>query len=301
MGKKSLDELAKEVRQKEAAAKEAAYKAIPEQYQDFIMFLPQNECLLKWEPDEDKKYFPDGVFAWKGKTFINVKYPYMVVAGRVKWFCDDHKEAGAKYKISTNINEILEILKDGQKIPPGYPFVTKIVSELHGEADALASINLGGKSVDATCPLENAETSSLGRALAKMGYGLIGSGLASAEEIEESRRRKEEATEEKTAESEKKSAKSVETSEAAKPAEQAKKPAEKTGKPELVEIASVPRDVPTSQGTYVCYQLVDGRHLMLPPEAPKLPQGTKAVVSGFIQETKTGDLVLWAKKLENVA
>lgn len=280
MAKKTLDELAKEARFKEAAANEAALRVIPERYRDYLMYLPQHECILNWKPDIDEKYYPEGVFYWgdKKKTYITLRYPYMVVAGRVKWFCDDHREAGAKYSFTTNIAEITEMIKNGQPIPPGYPFVTKITSELHGETEALASINIGGKSVDVAFPFENAETSSLGRALAKMGYGLIGSGLASAEEVEDAMKRG--------------------SGEATKPLGET---SESTETPELVEISSNPKDVPTSKGIYTSYELADGRILMVAGDMPKLPHGSKVCVSGIIAESKTGDIVLWAKELEGVA
>lgn len=286
MSKKTLDEIASEFRIKEAAASEAALKVIPNQYWDYLMYLPQNECILNWKPDEDKKYYPEGVFYWesKKKTYITLKYPYMVVAGRIKWFCDEHREAGAKYSITTNISEITEMIKNGEPIPPGYPFITKVTSELYGEAEALASINIGGKSVDASFPLENAETSSLGRVLAKMGYGLIGSGLASAEEVENAMKRDNTDAKRETHIDEKRETHT-----------------EETEKPELVEVSSVPKDVPTSKGTYTSYELADGRILMVNGDTPKLPQGAKICVSGVIAESKTGDIVLWAKQLENVA
>jgi hypothetical protein len=231
-----IAKLADQVRMKEKAAAEAAMRAIPSEYRDYLMYLPQNETLINREPLDGEYPLPPGVFAWKGKTFISVKYPYMVVAGRVKWFRDDHREAGAKCSITTNAAEIREMMKNGQPIPPGYPFVTVVESELHGKVEALASIHIDGKAVDAYFPLENAETSSLGRALAKMGYGLIGSGLSSAEEVEEAIRRKSK----------------EDTPNGSKPSE--------TEQPELVEIASTPKDVPTSKGTYTSYELAAGRY-----------------------------------------
>ncbi|HHW30013.1 MAG TPA: hypothetical protein GXX21_10755 [Syntrophomonadaceae bacterium] len=271
-----IERLADQVRMKEKAAAEAAMRAIPSEYRDYLMYLPQNETLINREPLDGEYPLPPGVFSWKGKTFIQVKYPYMVVAGRVKWFRDDHREAGAKYSITTNAEEIREMMKNGQPIPPGYPFVTVVESELHGKVEALASIHIDGKAVDAYFPLENAETSSLGRALAKMGYGLIGSGLSSAEEVKEAIRRKSK----------------EDTPNGSKPSET---------EPELVEIASNPKDVPTSKGTYTSYELADGRLLMVSSDVPKLSPGAKVCVSGIITESKTGDVILWTKEFKGVA
>ncbi len=268
-----IERLAEEARQKEKAAQEAALRAIPSEYRDYLMFLPQNEALINREPLDGEYPLPPGVFSWKGKTFISVKYPYMVVAGRVKWFRDDHREAGAKYSITTNASDIAEMMKNGQPIPQGFPFITVVESELHGKIEALASIHIDGKAVDAHFPLENAETSSLGRALGKMGYGLIGSGLSSAEEVKEAIRRKSKEDGSKSSETE----------------------------PELVEIASNPKDVPTSKGTYTSYELADGRLLMISSDAPKLSPGAKVCVSGIITESKTGDVILWAKEFKGVA
>ncbi len=53
-----------------------------------------------------------------------------------------------------------------------------------------ASVNFGGKGADATNPLENAETSALGRALGFAGFGSIES-IASAEEVIAARSRAE--------------------------------------------------------------------------------------------------------------
>jgi len=178
------------------------------------------------------------------------------------------------------------MMKNGQPIPQGLPFVTVVESELHGKAEALATVNIDGKAVDAHFPLENAETSSLGRALGKMGYGLIGSGLASAEEIEEAMRRKGDSPDAPTSSPDTPSKGGGKT---------------ETDQPLLVEIASAPKPVPTSKGTCLSYELADGRILMTPGSAPQLSPGAKVCVVGTMTESRTGDIILWAKKLDSVA
>jgi hypothetical protein len=58
-----------------------------------------------------------------------------------------------------------------------------VTSTLLGSATAHARVFLNGAGVDASNPLENAETSAVGRALGFLGYGLYGTGIASAEEV----------------------------------------------------------------------------------------------------------------------
>ena len=283
-----IEKLAKKALERAAAARAAAVKAVPEEYRDYLVFIEENQALINREPLESEYPLPPGVFAWKGKTYIRIETPYMVVAGRMKWFADDHKIAEKKYKITTNARKIEEIILNGQPIPPGYPFITVIESELLGTADGIASINIGGKGADMTHPLENAETSSLGRALAKLGYGLIGSGLASAEEVEEAKHRRNDYA----------------IDEEANPEEGAANSDENEFKKDLevVEVAAAkPREVPTSKGAYIAHRLTDGRFLMLPKGSPELRAGTKLHVSGVETRRKDGSILLWAKTFEEIA
>ena len=58
-----------------------------------------------------------------------------------------------------------------------------MTSALLGSVSAHARVFLGGSGVDESNPLENAETSAIGRALGFLGYGVYGTGIASADEV----------------------------------------------------------------------------------------------------------------------
>lgn len=59
----------------------------------------------------------------------------------------------------------------------------QVTVEIEGKIfKGTASVNIGGRGVDATNPIENAETSALGRALGLAGFGSLES-VASAEEV----------------------------------------------------------------------------------------------------------------------
>lgn len=161
--------------EKEAAENKirAAIESVPEKYRGFITFLNKSVKLGKVNNSKDLPAELKQLGAWlnkDGTVYLTVSQPYMTVDGRVLWARDQHREAGKKLDMST-------------KICDGY--VRAIIkSEIYGIATAIATIGNGeGSAVDKTNALENAETSAIGRALGFLGYGILGTGIASAEEV----------------------------------------------------------------------------------------------------------------------
>lgn len=105
--------------------------------------------------------------------WVVLSEPYMGVDGRIKAITSEHHETGRILNITT------EFVTVGDKMLCR----AKVNSEAFGEVTAHAVVNLGGPGVDQTNPFENAETSAIGRALGFMGYGILGTGIASAEEV----------------------------------------------------------------------------------------------------------------------
>jgi len=102
---------------------------------------------------------------------------YRMVAGRVQEFVDEHRKAGAK---AYRYPEWLEL--------GGEPICRYHVwSDIYGYAAATAKA-YGKTAIDQSNPIEDAETSAFGRALADMGFGLV-TGIASAEEVTEAKKR----------------------------------------------------------------------------------------------------------------
>jgi hypothetical protein len=139
---------------------QAAVEVTPPEYRGFLMFLSRNKKAggTKANP-----------------IYAAVREPYMGVDGRVKMALDDHREAGASLVFQTTFEVEPH---SGQLVCQAV-----VTSSLLGSATAHARVFLNGGGVDATNPLENAETSAVGRALGFLGYGLYGTGIASAEEV----------------------------------------------------------------------------------------------------------------------
>lgn len=136
----------------------AAFDDTEQRYWKYLQLLPQNKRV--GGPKDDPWY-------------ASIKLPYIKVDGRVRMAQDEHREKGEKLEIQTGFSEIA-----------GFPhFYAHVESGIYGSATAHARVFVNGIGVDKTNPVENAETSAVGRALGFFGYGLLGSGIASADEV----------------------------------------------------------------------------------------------------------------------
>lgn len=139
---------------------QSAVEETPESYRGFLTFIRQNKRVggSRQQP-----------------LYASIRLPYMRVDGRVKMALDEHRQQGATLVIQTQFeaddasNQLL--------------CRATVTSALLGAVTAHARVFLNGAGVDATNPMENAETSAVGRALGFLGYGLYGTGIASAEEV----------------------------------------------------------------------------------------------------------------------
>lgn len=156
---KTDDAIQTVVEQAERAC-QAAVEATPPAYREFLTFLKHTK--KTGGTSTNPMYAP-------------VRAPYMGVDGRVKMAVDEHRAAGASLVIQTSFEVEPH---SGQLLCRAV-----VTSALLGSVTAHARVFLGGNGVDATNPLENAETSAVGRALGFLGYGLYGTGIASAEEV----------------------------------------------------------------------------------------------------------------------
>lgn len=140
---------------------QAAVEGTPAAYWSFLTFIPQQRRVggTKSRP-----------------VYAAIRLPYMSVDGRVKMALDEHREQNASLVIQTEF--------ESEPVSGQLLCRATVTSALLGTAIAHARVFLNGAGVDATNPMENAETSAVGRALGFLGYGLYGSGIASAEEVQ---------------------------------------------------------------------------------------------------------------------
>lgn len=138
---------------------EDAVKNTPAEYQSFLMFIGQRKRVGG---------------SRQNPVYANIRLPYMRVDGRVKMAMDEHRLAGKRLNKKTTFQTL------GDRVVVRI----EVESEIYGNFDDYAEVFFGGSGVDSTNPVENAVTSAYGRALGAMGYGLYGTGIASAEEVQ---------------------------------------------------------------------------------------------------------------------
>lgn len=168
----TLVEKAKAKKAEVKAIAERVQKQLPEEFHPFLIFLDQNFKVGKGKvlnDEETRALKAEGCWiSSEGDVYLPVKIPYITVDGRIAMLWNAFPDGVVN--IATNID--LE-----------HKFVSAYVTTPRGSARAHAKIGEGGFGVDSTNPIENAETSAVGRALGFLGYGLIGTGIASAEEV----------------------------------------------------------------------------------------------------------------------
>jgi hypothetical protein len=139
---------------------QTAVEVTPPAYRSFLTLLPQHRRVAGTK---------------SSPVWAPIRLPYMSVDGRIKMAFDEHRDKGARLQIQTQFDTEPS---SGQLLCRAI-----VMSDLLGTATAHARAFVNGTGVDATNPLENAETSAVGRALGFLGYGLYGTGIASAEEV----------------------------------------------------------------------------------------------------------------------
>jgi hypothetical protein len=187
-----LDLIAQE-KEREAFYKAKALETTPREYSHYITMIENGVKLTgaNWTLNKDET--DAGAYATKNGIYIKSSRPYMSVDGKMKWFTDIHKEANAKYKITSNMELLIKLMAAG-KFSEKMPVVIDIDSEVYGLLTGISTVHWGGSGADSTNALENAATSALGRALSKAGLGLYGVGIASSEEMNSALKEKERTT-----------------------------------------------------------------------------------------------------------
>jgi hypothetical protein len=139
------------------------------------------DALQKTDPKYRSFIVPIGQWKKVGESGdrdikAHVELPYMSVDGRVLMAIDEHMAQGKKIIIQPA--EFKDDPVSGQKLCQ-----VTVKAELRGEATGTARLFIGGGGANRDNPVENAETSAIGRALGFLGYGCFGTGIASADEM----------------------------------------------------------------------------------------------------------------------
>jgi hypothetical protein len=166
----------------------AIVDAIPEKYHHYIMYMEKATKISNKEPENDNldKELKDlGCYCMDGKVFLPLKSAYFTVMGRVAQLKDWAAENGYSYEISPAKFVQFGSWNYCEKTVTVFDSKGRVI----GKSSGAASVGMGRTGVDATNPLENAETSALGRALTYLGVGSRMENVASAEEMLEAAKR----------------------------------------------------------------------------------------------------------------
>ncbi|MCR4441925.1 MAG: hypothetical protein NUV48_07190 [Peptococcaceae bacterium] len=177
----------REEKEKETKRIDQALARTPREYHEFILLLKENKKLFSFEAKLNDELKDLGAWANKEGTFLTLQQPYMSTAGRTLWWMKEHqKEDGSFYKfeITSNLDDLCRIIAEKGSAPAQFPLVVRVNSEKFGVLEDVSAIFWGGSGANKTNPVENAYTSALGRIYGRVGIGLLGTGVASAEEVE---------------------------------------------------------------------------------------------------------------------
>ena len=158
---------------------------------EFLERLPQNKA---WQTHiKDYARYIQVIKARGRKPGWNL---YMRVDGRIQQFVDEHGAGGGTYSINVVNSDIVSTVAMVEGTPTAvdmYVLTVQIESTLDYIGSAMGTgsgvLHAGiSQGADKTNPIENAETSAVGRALGLLGYGMIES-ICTADEVTEAIRR----------------------------------------------------------------------------------------------------------------
>ncbi|MDD3040444.1 hypothetical protein [Bacteroides sp.] len=164
----------------------AIVAAIPEKYRHYIQLMDRGTKISNKDLELDKDLLDVGCYvSTDKKTYLPLKSAYFTVMGKIAMLNDWAEQKGYDFVISSAKYTQIGTKWACEKQVTVFDPKGRIVKQASGTA----SVGFGGNGVDATSPLENAETSALGRALTYLGMGTQTENIASLDEMKEAARR----------------------------------------------------------------------------------------------------------------
>lgn len=176
-----LEEEALARKAKADAQIEAAKKAVPKEYWGYLQRISHRQFYRV----KGVKYGQS--CEWNDLGMVMIENVYMRVDGRIAQCRDLHQQTGNRFSVDEPklvwLPMTEELDKDGKPTRLAPHVVVRVDSDLCGTHYGTARVFFSESGVNQSNPWENGITSALGRALGSMGFGLVESGMASAEEI----------------------------------------------------------------------------------------------------------------------